>query len=313
MTIRELLRTSGLAALAAAMVVSALPAQAAAPNNDNRGNWSRGSGDRGSVDRGSRGSDNRSAETRNRASVRSDNGNDNRRAERPAPQRPNVREDRRPAPVPQSNARPRPVAPAPQNTPPRQGYRQNDGNRGPVAGAPGSIRGNNVRPQGTDDRSRYNDRNRNNDRDRERLSNWRGSGVDRPDPRRDNDRNGANRGRDHNSSYNDRNHNRDHRNWDRKWRNDHRYDWRDYRASHRHVYRLGNYYSPYRNYNYRRLSIGIFLDNLFYSNRYWINDPYYYRLPPAYGPYRWVRYYDDALLVDIYSGEVVDVIHDFFW
>ena len=31
------------------------------------------------------------------------------------------------------------------------------------------------------------------------------------------------------------------------------------------------------------------------------------------GPYRWVRYYDDVLLVDIYSGEVVDVIHDFFW
>ena len=32
-----------------------------------------------------------------------------------------------------------------------------------------------------------------------------------------------------------------------------------------------------------------------------------------YGPYRWVRYYDDAVLVDIYSGEVVDVINNFFW
>ena len=32
-----------------------------------------------------------------------------------------------------------------------------------------------------------------------------------------------------------------------------------------------------------------------------------------YGPYRWVRYYDDVLLVDVYSGEVVDVIYDFFW
>ena len=31
------------------------------------------------------------------------------------------------------------------------------------------------------------------------------------------------------------------------------------------------------------------------------------------GPYRWIRYYDDALLVDTYSGEVVDVIHRFFW
>jgi len=26
-----------------------------------------------------------------------------------------------------------------------------------------------------------------------------------------------------------------------------------------------------------------------------------------------VRYYDDVLLVDIYTGEVVDEIRDFFW
>lgn len=52
---------------------------------------------------------------------------------------------------------------------------------------------------------------------------------------------------------------------------------------------------------------------MFYSSRYWIDDPWQYRLPDVYGPYRWVRYYDDALLVDVYSGEVVDVIHDFFW
>jgi hypothetical protein len=36
-------------------------------------------------------------------------------------------------------------------------------------------------------------------------------------------------------------------------------------------------------------------------------------LPPVYGPYRWVRYWDDALLVDVRSGRVVDVIHNFFW
>ncbi len=36
-------------------------------------------------------------------------------------------------------------------------------------------------------------------------------------------------------------------------------------------------------------------------------------LPPAYGSYRWVRYYDDVILVDLRSGYVVDVIHDFFW
>ena len=76
---------------------------------------------------------------------------------------------------------------------------------------------------------------------------------------------------------------------------------------------MGRYYSPYNNWSYRRLSSGFFLDSLFFSNRYWINDPWQYRLPAADGPYRWVRYYDDVLLVDIYSGEVVDVIYDFFW
>jgi hypothetical protein len=107
--------------------------------------------------------------------------------------------------------------------------------------------------------------------------------------------------------------NRDGRSWDRNWRGNNRYDWQRYRSTNRNAYHIGRYYSPYRNYNYRRLSIGFGLDSLFYSSRYWINDPWQYRLPEAYGPYRWVRYYDDALLVDIYSGEVVDVINRFFW
>ncbi|WP_296677819.1 RcnB family protein [Novosphingobium sp.] len=105
----------------------------------------------------------------------------------------------------------------------------------------------------------------------------------------------------------------DYRNWDRRWRNNDRYNWSSYRRYNPSIYRWGTYYSPYRNYSYRRLSIGFYLDSLFYSSRYWINDPYQYRLPDVYGPYRWVRYYDDALLVNVYDGEVVDVIHDFFW
>jgi nickel/cobalt transporter regulator len=101
--------------------------------------------------------------------------------------------------------------------------------------------------------------------------------------------------------------------WDRTWRNNNRYDWQRYRNTNRTVFHLGTYYSPYRDYSYRRLGVGIVLDQLFYGSNYWINDPWQYRLPDVYGPYRWVRYYDDALLVDIYSGEVVDVIYDFFW
>lgn len=107
----------------------------------------------------------------------------------------------------------------------------------------------------------------------------------------------------------------EYRRWDNNsWRRDNRYDWQRYRSVHRNVYRMPRYSAPYGwNYGYSRFSIGIFLNSLLYSNSYWIDDPYYYRLPPAYGYLRWVRYYDDALLVDVRDGYVVDVIHNFFW
>ncbi len=105
----------------------------------------------------------------------------------------------------------------------------------------------------------------------------------------------------------------DNRRWNNDWRRDNRYDWYGYRSGHRSVFSLGYYYAPYRNYDYRRIGIGFRLDSLFFSSRYWIDDPWRYRLPEAYGSYRWIRYYDDVLLVDTYSGEVVDVIRDFFW
>ena len=106
---------------------------------------------------------------------------------------------------------------------------------------------------------------------------------------------------------------RDYRRWNRSWRNDNRYNWHRYRAQNRRHYNLGRYYAPYRNYSYRRIGIGFSLGSLFFGSRYQINDPWSYRLPQTYGPYRWVRYYDDVLLVNTYTGEVVDVIHDFFW
>jgi Ni/Co efflux regulator RcnB len=102
--------------------------------------------------------------------------------------------------------------------------------------------------------------------------------------------------------------------WNNSWRNDRRYDWRGYRSSNRNIYRLPRYYAPSGwGYGYRRFGIGFTLNSILFSSSYWINDPYYYRLPEVDGPYRWVRYYNDALLVDIYSGEVVDTIYDIFW
>ncbi len=160
------------------------------------------------------------------------------------------------------------------------------------------------------------DGNRDNNRERERDRNWSGN----RERDRDGDRwrgNDWNRGNTWNgnrgwngSRYS---YNQDYRRWDNRWRGNNRYDWHSYRRGNPRIYRLQPYYSPYRGYSYRRLSIGFFLDSLFFSQNYWINDPWQYRLPDVYGPYRWVRYYDDALLVNIYSGEVADVIYDFFW
>ena len=163
-------------------------------------------------------------------------------------------------------------------------------------GRDGPDRGSDRGPDRGNDRGPdRNDSNRWNDRDRDRTPLWKGG--------QGNDRQNGNR------SWNN-----DDRRWDRSdWRRDNRYDWRSYRDSHRSVYRGRPYYAPYRGYSYRRLSIGFYMSSMFYGSSYWLDDPWMYRLPPVYGPYRWVRYYDDVLLVDVYSGEVVDVIYDFFW
>ena len=101
--------------------------------------------------------------------------------------------------------------------------------------------------------------------------------------------------------------------WNNNWRGDRRYNWRDYRHSNRHVYRPGRYYAPRYSRGYSRLSIGFTIGSPYYASSYWINDPWAYRLPSVYGPYRWVRYYDDVLLIDIRTGHVVDVEYNFFW
>jgi hypothetical protein len=102
--------------------------------------------------------------------------------------------------------------------------------------------------------------------------------------------------------------------WDRNWRRDGRYDWRGYRTTNRSLYRLPRYYAPQGYYGgYRRFGIGFTLSSILFAPDYWIDDPWSYRLPDADGPYRWVRYYNDALLVDMETGEVVDVEYDMFW
>ena len=112
----------------------------------------------------------------------------------------------------------------------------------------------------------------------------------------------------HRSDYRNGNYSR----WTNNWRSDRRYDWNNYRNYHRSTFRIGIYSDPF-GWNYRPWSVGSYLYPSYYDQNFWLDDPWQYRLPPAYGPYRWVRYWDDALLVNIYTGQVEDVIHNFFW
>lgn len=199
-------------------------------------------------------------------------------------------------------------------------YGWNRGNGQAVAPPPVVVPQQPSQDWNNDRRERWANRNRNEDRNR-----WDGNRRDGDRDRYDNnrrDRDGRRyayrtpNGRDdrnwHNRSWYDNDSRFDR--WHNDWRRDRRYDWRSFRSHNRDFYRLPRYSHPYGyNYGYRRFSIGIFLDNLFFSERYWINDPYEYRLPPAYGPYRWVRYYDDVLLVDLRNGRVVDAIYGFFY
>jgi len=124
----------------------------------------------------------------------------------------------------------------------------------------------------------------------------------------------SNDGRGYDNGYRGNYRDYDNRNWSRDWRNNGRYNWQSYRTYNRDIFRLPRYYAPSGwGYGYQRFGIGFTLSSLLFDRSYWIDDPEYYRLPPVYGPYEWVRYYNDALLVDIRSGYVVDVVYDIFW
>ncbi len=319
MRVGTFLKSSGFAAIAAAITFAAIPVSASAQERGgrDRGSWSQGGGQSGQqAQRG--GNSGRQGQ--------SWGGGDRQRPQQQqirqqAPQRPVERASQAPG----GNQQPawrggqrdnRPAVTQPtQRGNDQRGRDEARGNAGQWRDQPGRTVTRET-PRRDDQRG---------------VAVWRG-GNDRqndrrPDDRRsddrrwDNNRNDGNRWNDNrgwnNNRGNDRPGYRDNRDnnrqWDRRWRDNRQYNWSAYRNSNRSNYRLGTYYAPYRNYAYRRVNIGFRMDSLFFGNRYWINDPWQYRLPNVYGSYRWVRYYDDVLLVDLYSGQVVDVIYDFFW
>jgi Ni/Co efflux regulator RcnB len=116
------------------------------------------------------------------------------------------------------------------------------------------------------------------------------------------------------------------------WREDRRQDWRDERRDDRRHYREGyqdgrraddwrwngaRYRGPAyvypRGYGYQAWGVGHRVPNVYFSNRYWIGNPGYYRLPPAFPGTRWVRIGADALLIDLRAGVVVRAVRGLYW
>jgi hypothetical protein len=64
---------------------------------------------------------------------------------------------------------------------------------------------------------------------------------------------------------------------------------------------------------YRRWEVGAFLPPFFLVRDYWYADWELIGLPPPPPDYQWVRYGSDLLLVDLTSGEVIDVVYDVFY
>ena len=94
---------------------------------------------------------------------------------------------------------------------------------------------------------------------------------------------------------------------DRDGRHD-REDRRDWRHHQR-----ARYIAPYRNWNYRPVTVGFRLEPAFYGSRYYINDYGSYRLRAPGRWQRWIRYGDDLLLVNVRTGRVGQVIHYRHW
>jgi Ni/Co efflux regulator RcnB len=87
---------------------------------------------------------------------------------------------------------------------------------------------------------------------------------------------------------------------------------RAFNAPRHYHYRGGSYHQP-SGWRYQRWAIGAFLPSLYWSNSYWIGDYNDYGLDNPPPGTVWVRYGDDALLIDRDSGEVIQVIYGIFY
>lgn len=77
------------------------------------------------------------------------------------------------------------------------------------------------------------------------------------------------------------------------------------------TYHIGPYHPP-RGFYYRRWGYGEVLPRIYWSQRYWLSDYWLFGLEVPPVGCEWVRYGPDALLIDIRSGQVIQVVYGRF-
>ena len=138
---------------------------------------------------------------------------------------------------------------------------------------------------------------------------------DRNDGRRDDRRDDRHQGWDNNGSTTRQGWNGD----GRRWRPDGhqqrpRFDRRHYGRNFRSQQRYHGYaYRPPSGFYVRSWSYGDQLPRSWWSSQHRLNDWWSYGLPIPPVGYEYVRVGDDVLLVDMFSGRVVQMIRDVFW
>lgn len=91
----------------------------------------------------------------------------------------------------------------------------------------------------------------------------------------------------------------------------------DINTYHRNVtasqrFHYGDYRAP-QGYEYRRWNYGDHLPGIYFAQNYWIPNYWNFGLPWAPDGCEWVRFGPDAILVDIGTGEVIQVDYDVFY
>ena len=90
------------------------------------------------------------------------------------------------------------------------------------------------------------------------------------------------------------------------------FDRRNVTARHHYRYHGGSWRWP-GDYRYQRWTFGMTLPSIFWTNDYWIDDYYDYGLGAPPPGTVWVRYGNDAILIDRYTGEILEVVYDQFY